>query len=140
MVRDNGFTFRADANLLFLELDSDGFIAHFGPYNGQDLTDAIQVPEGSFILPTFCDLHLHAPQFLYQGTGLDLPLMEWLNKYAFKAEEKLDADPDLAERVYRRLARRLLENGTGAVSLFGTIKEETKSVVSPDSQCILDLE
>ena len=112
------------------EVDSDGFIVSFGPYNGQDVTDVIHVPDGSFILPTFCDLHLHAPQFLYQGTGLHLPLMEWLNEYAFKAEEKLDADSDLAERVYRRLARRLIEGGTGAVSLFGTIKEETKSVVS----------
>ena len=60
--------------------------------------------------------------------------MEWLNEYGFKAEEKLDADSDLAERVYRRLARRLIEGGTGAVSLFGTIKEETKSVVSFHSE------
>ncbi|KAF9783426.1 hypothetical protein BJ322DRAFT_1008461 [Thelephora terrestris] len=113
-----------------IELDSDGFIVSFGPYDGQDLTDAVQVPEGSFLLPTFCDLHLHAPQFLYQGTGLHLPLMEWLNEYAFKAEEKLDADLDLAERVYRRLARRLIESGTGAVSLFGTINEETNLVLA----------
>ena len=81
------------------------------------------------MIPTFCDLHLHAPQFLYQGTGLHLPLMKWLNEYAYKAEEKLGADSDLAERVYRRLAQRLVESGTGAVSLFGTIKEETKYVV-----------
>lgn len=84
------------------------------------------IPTGSFVLPTFCDLHLHAPQFLYQGTGLHLPLMEWLNEYAFKAEESLDADPTLAERVYKRLATRLVEHGTGAVLLFGTIKTETK--------------
>ena len=122
---------------MFPEVDSAGFIVSLGPYNGQDLTDVVQVPRGSFILPTFCDLHLHAPQFLYQGTGLHLPLMEWLNEYAFKAEEKLDADSDLAERVYRRLARRLIENGTGAVSLFGTIKEETKSVVSFHSEGLL---
>ena len=63
---------------------------------------------------------------MYQGTGLDLPLMEWLNEYAFKAEERLDSDPELAERVYKRLAYRLLEHGTGAVMLFGTIKTETK--------------
>lgn len=56
--------------------------------------------------------------------------MEWLDEYAFKAEEKLDADSELAARVYRRLTRRLIENGTGAVALFGTIKEETKFVVS----------
>jgi guanine deaminase len=81
---------------------------------------------GSFLLPTFCDLHLHAPQFLYQGTGLDLPLMQWLDEYALKAEERLDVDKILAKRVYERLARRLLQNGTGTVMLFGTIKEETK--------------
>jgi guanine deaminase len=52
--------------------------------------------------------------------------MEWLNEYAFKAEECLDQDPDLARRVYTRLGERLVENGTGAVLLFGTIKEETK--------------
>jgi guanine deaminase len=52
--------------------------------------------------------------------------MEWLDEYAFKAEERLDVDPTLARRVYKSLAKRLIENGTGAVSLFGTIKEETK--------------
>jgi guanine deaminase len=52
--------------------------------------------------------------------------MEWLNEYAFKAEERLDEDSDLARRVYTRLGKRLVENGTGAVLLFGTIKPETK--------------
>jgi guanine deaminase len=52
--------------------------------------------------------------------------MEWLNQYAFQAEERLDADSALARRVYQHLAKRLIENGTGAVLLFGTIKEETK--------------
>ena len=88
----------------------------------------ITVPQGSFFVPTFCDLHLHAPQFLYQGTGLHLPLMKWLDEYAFKAEERIDGEPELARRVYKRLAERLVQNGTGAVLLFGTIKEETKSV------------
>lgn len=69
---------------------------------------------------------MHAPQFLYQGTGLHLPLMAWLDEYAFKAEERMDADPSLAQRVYERLATRLIEHGTGAVMLFGTIKPETK--------------
>ena len=88
-----------------------------------------KIPKGTFLLPTFCDLHLHAPQFLYQGTGLHLPLMQWLNEYAFKAEERIDNDiSDLAQRVYSRLAQRLVEHGTGAVLLFGTIKEETKYV------------
>lgn len=78
------------------------------------------------MLPSFCDLHLHAPQFLYQGTGLHLPLMQWLQEYAFRAEERIDNDPELARMVYTRLAQRLVEHGTGAVLLFGTIKAETK--------------
>jgi guanine deaminase len=57
--------------------------------------------------------------------------MEWLNEYAFKAEERLDADAELASRVYKRLAARLIENGTGTVLLFGTIKEETKYASPP---------
>ena len=122
---------------MFPEVDSPGFIISLKPYNEQDLTDVMQVPKGSFTLPTFCDLHLHALQFLYQGTKLHLPLMEWLNEDAFKAEEKLDADSDLAERVYRRLARPLVENGTGAVSFLGAIEEETKSVVSFHSEGLL---
>ena len=71
------------------------------------------------MLPAFCDLHLHAPQYLYQGTGLDLPLMQWLDIYALKSEEQLG-------NVYRKLAKRLLTNGTGIVLLFGTINEDTK--------------
>ncbi|KAI0801950.1 Metallo-dependent hydrolase [Irpex lacteus] len=90
----------------------------------------ILIPPGSFLLPTFCDLHLHAPQFLYQGAGLHLPLMEWLNEYAFKAEEKIDADPQLARKVYTRLAERLVENGTGAVLLFGTINETSNLILA----------
>lgn len=85
-----------------------------------------RLPPTSFLAPTFVDLHLHAPQFLYLGTGLHLPLMKWLAEYAYKAEQRLDADPQLARKVYGRLAERLVEGGTGAILAFGTIKEETK--------------
>lgn len=120
-------------------VDQFGFLDYVAPAQLPESQQIIQrktelpilIPQGSFLLPTFCDLHLHAPQFLYQGTGLHLPLMEWLNEYAFKAEENLDVDPSLARRVYRRLAARLVEHGTGAVLLFGTIKTETKYARSP---------
>lgn len=117
-----------------IEIDDSGFLTYVGPAASPESHRKLDAPgasltiisTGSFLLPTFCDLHLHAPQYLYQGTGLHLPLMEWLNEYAFKAEEKLDASPVLARSVYQRLAERLIEKGTGAVLLFGTIKEETK--------------
>lgn len=118
-------------------VNNEGFIASLHPLNsaeGQNSvalareqgTDLLTLPKSSFLLPTFCDLHLHAPQFLYQGTGLHLPLLEWLNQYAFKAEERLDSDPDLAKKVYEKLGQRLKEHGTGAALLFGTIKPSTK--------------
>ncbi|KAF9267303.1 Metallo-dependent hydrolase [Marasmius fiardii PR-910] len=122
-----------------LAVDEFGFIEHLEPsdspnsrqyldtHSPQDLT---VLKPGSFLLPNFCDLHLHAPQFLYQGNGLHLPLMQWLGEYAFKAEEKLDSDPTLARKVYSSLANRLIEHGTGAVMLFGTIGEETNLILA----------
>jgi len=117
-------------------VDSTGSIAHFDKASSPESQKLLNtsseppttIPDGTFIMPAFCDLHLHAPQFLYQGTGLHLPLMQWLDEYAFKAEERLDGDPSLARKVYTRLADRLIQNGTGTVLLFGTIKEETKYV------------
>ncbi|KAK1226269.1 hypothetical protein PQX77_010742 [Marasmius sp. AFHP31] len=119
-------------------VDDSGFIIHFEPSNSVEssryieahTTSLTQLSSGNFLIPTFCDLHLHAPQFLYQGNGLHLPLMKWLDEYAFKAEEKLDADPVLAREIYTRLAERLIEQGTGAVLLFGTIREETNLVLA----------
>ncbi|KAG6808106.1 hypothetical protein H0H92_005367 [Tricholoma furcatifolium] len=121
-----------------LAISPTGHITHNAPYtapSSQHLISSSQdqvvtLPKGSFLLPAFVDLHLHAPQFLYQGTGLHLPLMQWLDAYAFRAEERIDGDPALARRVYTRLARRLLENGTGTVVLFGTIKEDTNLILA----------
>ncbi|KAF7346544.1 Guanine deaminase [Mycena sanguinolenta] len=120
-----------------LVTDMSGVIIHFQPAQNPESQTVLQksppcviLPSGTLILPNFVDLHLHAAQFLYQGNGLDLPLMEWLNEYAFKAEERLDGDPRLARTVYTRLARRLIENGTGTVLLFGTIMEETNLILA----------
>ncbi|KAF8158550.1 hypothetical protein B0H34DRAFT_709328 [Crassisporium funariophilum] len=120
-------------------VNEEGVITHLSPASSRESIQllserrgekVVAIPEGTFILPTFCDLHLHAPQFLYQGTGLDLPLMQWLDTYALKAEARIDEDPKLARRVYTRLANRLKENGTGTVLLFGTIKEETNMILA----------
>ncbi|KAI0051157.1 Metallo-dependent hydrolase [Auriscalpium vulgare] len=122
-----------------LAVDRFGYVSHFADaaedashalLSTQPAPEVTLLPRGSFMLPSFCDLHLHAPQFLYQGTGLHLPLMQWLDEYAFKAEEMLDSDPALAQRVYRSLADRLIANGTGAVALFGTIKTDTNILLA----------
>ncbi|KAG6898797.1 hypothetical protein C0993_004114 [Termitomyces sp. T159_Od127] len=121
-----------------LAISPTGHITHNAPFSAPSSqallscsTDELKtLLRGTFLLPAFVDLHLHAPQFLYQGTGLHLPLMQWLDAYAFKAEERLDNDPALARRVYKQLSARLIENGTGSVLLFGTIREETNLILA----------
>lgn len=122
-----------------LRVDSEGFITHFLSSRTEEASELLardrsaeihELPKQSFMLPTFCDLHLHAPQMLYLGTGNNLPLMSWLEKHAYQAEEKLDSDPILAETVYKRLAQRLADHGTGAVLMFGTIKVESNLILA----------
>ena len=32
-------------------------------------------------MPGLVDGHAHAPQYAFTGTGMDLPLLEWLETY-----------------------------------------------------------
>jgi guanine deaminase len=32
---------------------------------------------GKLIVPGFVDAHCHAPQYVFSGTGMDLPLLKW---------------------------------------------------------------
>lgn len=54
-----------------------------------------------FVIPGFVDTHIHAPQYPNCGKGLDLGLLEWLEKYTFPTEAKFK-DPKFAEHVYDR--------------------------------------
>ena len=50
------------------------------------------------LIPGMIDTHVHAPQFAFTGTGYDLPLLEWLNKYTFPCESRFK-DLDFARKV-----------------------------------------
>ena len=73
----------------------------------------------ALIMPSFADLHLHAPQYPMLGMGMDLPLLDWLDTYTFRTEARFE-DLDYARRVYRRLARDLITSGTTRVSAFAS--------------------
>jgi guanine deaminase len=119
-----------------LIVDEQGYIAFSGPFDSEEARDVLKndkvevkdverlSPLG-FLFPAFVDLHLHAPQYLYAGTGLGLPLMQWLDKHAFEAEKQIDGDITLAHKVYERLCHQLIENGIGTTLLFGTISSES---------------
>ncbi|KAI9495251.1 hypothetical protein BDB00DRAFT_815281 [Zychaea mexicana] len=82
-----------------------------------------------FILPGFIDTHIHAPQITYAGTGTDVPLMVWLNLYAFPAEKKFK-DVEWARYVYPKLVDRLLRNGTTTALYFGSLHLEANKVLA----------
>lgn len=82
----------------------------------------------SLILQSFADLHLHAPQYPMRGMGMDLPLLEWLDTYTFPTEARF-ADPDLARRVYHRLAAELAESGTTRVCMFSSLHREATLIL-----------
>ena len=59
----------------------------------------------SLIMPSFVDMHLHAPQYPMLGMGMDLPLIDWLNTYTFKTEARFE-DSDYARRIYKKARER----------------------------------
>ena len=77
------------------------------------------LPRKGFLAPGFIDSHIHAPQYVYTGTALDLPLLDWLNKYTFPTESKFKS-PEFAEDVYSKVVRRTLKSGTTTAAYYST--------------------
>jgi len=73
----------------------------------------------ALVMPSFTDLHLHAPQYPMLGMGMDLPLLEWLDTYTFRTESRF-SDTAYARRVYGQLARDLITSGTTRVAMFSS--------------------
>ncbi len=80
------------------------------------------------IIPGLCDMHLHAPQFVYRGLGLDLQLMDWLDRYAFPTEARFQ-DLTYAQIYYEAFAETLAKNGTTRAVIFGTIHPEATELL-----------
>ena len=62
------------------------------------------------VCPGFIDTHTHASQYTFMGVGR-IPLLDWLQKYTFPAEQRL-ADPKAAREVYDRAVRAYVRGGT----------------------------
>uniref|UniRef100_A0A8C9F5U2 Guanine deaminase n=1 Tax=Pavo cristatus TaxID=9049 RepID=A0A8C9F5U2_PAVCR len=80
-------------------------------------------------MPGLVDTHIHAPQYLFAGTRVDLPLLQWLTTYTFPTEAKYK-DNDFAEEVYTRVVRRTLKNGTTTACYFATIYTDTSLLLA----------
>uniref|UniRef100_A0A8C6FHD2 Guanine deaminase n=1 Tax=Moschus moschiferus TaxID=68415 RepID=A0A8C6FHD2_MOSMO len=82
-----------------------------------------------FFMPGLVDTHIHAPQYSFAGSNLDLQLLEWLTKYTFPTELKFQSI-DFAEEVYTRVVRRTLKNGTTTACYFGTIHTDSSLLLA----------
>ncbi|XP_043342964.1 guanine deaminase isoform X2 [Cervus elaphus] len=82
-----------------------------------------------FFMPGLVDTHIHAPQYSFAGSNVDLPRLEWLTKYTFPTEHKFQSI-DFAEEVYTRVVRRTLKNGTTTACYFGTIHTDSSLLLA----------
>lgn len=119
-VLKNGYIFVQDG------IVKDVYSIFPAEYNGIYISDY----SNKLIIPSFCDLHTHAPQFANMGLGLDMELLQWLETYTFPEEAKY-ADTQYARKRYQFVADALIRVGTTRAVLFATIhKEATELLMS----------
>ncbi|GHV90631.1 guanine deaminase [Spirochaetia bacterium] len=75
---------------------------------------------GKLILPGLTDIHMHAPQFTFRSLGMDLELLEWLNRHAFPEEAKY-GDAEYAHLAYGRLVEHLKQGPNTRICFFATL-------------------
>ena len=78
---------------------------------------------GDLILPGMVDLHLHAPQYGFRGTKMDLELLDWLNVNTFPEEAKYQ-DLNYAKRGYQDFVEDLRKSATTRAVIFATLHKE----------------
>lgn len=112
-----------------LGVDTDGKIAFIGEGKksetlsqnfGFSPSQVTQLTEHEFLMPGLVDTHIHACQYSYAGTALDLPLLQWLNTYTFPVESRFK-DLEFARTVYSQVVKRTLKNGTTTACYFASI-------------------
>ena len=81
------------------------------------------------VIPGMTDLHIHAPQFTYRGTGMDCELLQWLTENAFPEEARY-ADTEYAVRAYSIFADKMRRSATTRAVIFGTIHTDADLILA----------
>lgn len=92
---ENGYLITADSQDRCMNgcvITQDGAISYVGPHKyAPDMhVERVIDAKGGIIMPGFINTHTHVPMSLLRGYADDMPLMEWLEKSIWPAEEKLD--------------------------------------------------
>ena len=74
---------------------------------------------GKLIIPGLTDLHTHAPQFGFRALGMDMELLEWLNKKTFPEEAKY-SNPEYAREAYTRFIEHVKKGPNTRLCVFAT--------------------
>uniref|UniRef100_A0A8D0DX75 Guanine deaminase n=1 Tax=Salvator merianae TaxID=96440 RepID=A0A8D0DX75_SALMN len=110
----------------FCPLGERGFCCCFlGKKEGREW----KIQYNEFFMPGLVDTHIHAPQYSYAGTRVDLPLLQWLEKYTYPTENRFK-DNDFAREVYTRAVRRTLKNGVTTACYFATIHTDASLLLA----------
>ncbi len=88
----------------------------------------------SLLIPAFVDLHVHAPQFLQSGLGMDKELIAWLNEHTFPLENRF-ADPLYAREAYDLFTDALIYHGTLRACVLGTVHRKSTEILF---QCLAE--
>ena len=81
------------------------------------------------VIPSFIDLHVHAPQHMQMGVGLDLELLDWLANHTFPGESRF-ADEEYAQKLYPLFAAELLRQGSLRSVVYGTVHLESTLILA----------
>ena len=85
-------------------------------YRGISCTDY----KDDLIIPGLTDLHVHAPQYTFRASGMDLELLDWLNTYAFPQEARYE-NLEFARSAYAIFAEDMKKSPNTRACIFGTL-------------------
>ncbi len=80
------------------------------------------------VLPGYCDLHFHAPQYENMGLGMDQTLIQWLESLTYPEESRFGAE-DYARAVYEKLAGELRAGFTTRVAAFSSVHKGATEIL-----------
>lgn len=109
-----------------IDVDKAGIITAVGHRDGPVTHN---LGEQVVLLPGLIDTHMHAPQWPQLGTGLDLPLEQWLIEHTFPLEKRL-TEPEFAAKVWPQMVQGLLSHGTTTAVYYATISVETTTMLA----------
>ncbi|TFK30228.1 guanine deaminase [Coprinopsis marcescibilis] len=96
---------------------------------GQIDAELFELKHGEFLMPGFVDTHTHAPQVANIGTGQQYELLDWLANVTFPMESRF-ADVDFAKRMYTKVVRDFVNNGTTTCCYYASLHLESSKALA----------